>query len=179
MSFFTVKKEEVFDLNKNKKQIVGRIGEDAGVIYLESLGFNITDRNYLKKWGELDIVAERDNIIHFIEVKSLSFCQNINKSINSIISHETWIKYNKNVSYETKICVSYENNKENKLNNDYYRAEDNIHPQKIERLKRVIQTYMIDKDIYEKKDWQFDVVTVKVDHDKKLCRVGVLWNIVL
>jgi putative endonuclease len=35
-------------------------------------GFNILDRNYTKKWGELDIVAEKENKIYFIEVKSVS-----------------------------------------------------------------------------------------------------------
>ena len=34
--------------------------------------FKVLDRNYRKKWGEIDIVAEKDNILHFIEVKAVS-----------------------------------------------------------------------------------------------------------
>ena len=28
------------------------------------------ERNYRKKWGEIDIIAEKDNILHFVEVKT-------------------------------------------------------------------------------------------------------------
>ena len=39
--------------------------------YLEAIGFKIVDRNfYAKKLGEIDIIATKDNILHFIEVKS-------------------------------------------------------------------------------------------------------------
>lgn len=33
-------------------------------------GFSILERNYLKKWGEIDIVSKKDKIIHFVEVKT-------------------------------------------------------------------------------------------------------------
>jgi putative endonuclease len=49
----------------------GNIGEDIACDYLKKLGFLIQDRNYLKKWGEIDIVAVKAGIIHFIEVKSV------------------------------------------------------------------------------------------------------------
>lgn len=42
------------------------------------------DRNYLKKWGELDIVAKKDKDIHFFEVKSVIR----NFSDGSIDSHK-------------------------------------------------------------------------------------------
>jgi len=54
------------------KQKVGNLGEEIGCKFLEKHGFLIKDRNYRKKWGELDIVAEKDNLLHFIEVKSVS-----------------------------------------------------------------------------------------------------------
>ena len=49
---------------------VGAIGEQAAVIYLTRHGFSIRDRNVARKTGELDIVAEKENILHFIEVKT-------------------------------------------------------------------------------------------------------------
>jgi putative endonuclease len=49
----------------------GKIGEDIACKWLENHGFLIVERNYLKKWGELDIVASKDKILHFIEVKSV------------------------------------------------------------------------------------------------------------
>lgn len=40
--------------------------------FLKQKGYKILDRNYRKKWGEIDIVAKKDDIIHFVEVKSVS-----------------------------------------------------------------------------------------------------------
>ncbi len=51
----------------------GQIGEDIVVKHLVKLGFEILERNYRKKWGEIDIIAEKDKIIHFIEVKTVSY----------------------------------------------------------------------------------------------------------
>ncbi len=48
----------------------GDIGENIASAWLISKGFLIVERNYRKKWGELDIVATKDKILHFIEVKS-------------------------------------------------------------------------------------------------------------
>ena len=48
----------------------GLSAEAAAGRYLESNGFRILDRNWRRPWGELDIVAVRDDIIRFIEVKA-------------------------------------------------------------------------------------------------------------
>ncbi len=56
---------------KNRKK--GDIGEGIACEYLLKRGFVICDRNYRKKYGEMDIVATKDNKIHFIEVKSVVF----------------------------------------------------------------------------------------------------------
>jgi putative endonuclease len=58
--------------NLTEKRRIGNLGEDIACIYLEKQGFKIKDRNYLRKYGEIDIVAEKDRIIHFIEVKTVS-----------------------------------------------------------------------------------------------------------
>ena len=50
----------------------GNMGEDIGCTFLKNKGFMIIGRNYLKKWGELDIIAEKDKILHFFEVKSVT-----------------------------------------------------------------------------------------------------------
>lgn len=55
-----------------EKQKIGRIGEDIAVKYLENKGFRGIERNYLKKCGEIDIIARKGEILHFIEVKSVS-----------------------------------------------------------------------------------------------------------
>ncbi len=57
---------------KTHKQSVGNLGEDLACKFLEGKGFVVVDRNYRKKWGELDIVAMKDDVLHFIEVKTNS-----------------------------------------------------------------------------------------------------------
>lgn len=49
---------------------VGDIGEDFAVRLLTNSGFNILQRNYYTKVGEIDIIATKDGVLHFIEVKT-------------------------------------------------------------------------------------------------------------
>ena len=56
----------------SKTQKTGEIGENIAVKFLVKHNFTILERNYTKKWGELDIVAEKQGKIYFIEVKSVS-----------------------------------------------------------------------------------------------------------
>ena len=56
---------------KNNQEI-GRLGEDLAVKYLEQKDFGVIERNYWKKWGEIDIIAKKDDILHFVEVKAVS-----------------------------------------------------------------------------------------------------------
>lgn len=65
------------NINKNSRE-KGNDGEDIACKYLVGHGFLIQDRNYLKKWGEIDIIAVKDDITHFIEVKSVIDDGNLN-----------------------------------------------------------------------------------------------------
>lgn len=51
---------------------IGDKGEDIAARFLESKGFKIIERNYLKPWGEIDIICEMDSVVRFVEVKSVS-----------------------------------------------------------------------------------------------------------
>ncbi len=55
----------------NKRKI-GDIGENVCCSYLEKRGFRIISRNYLKKWGEIDVIAEKGGTLRFVEVKTIS-----------------------------------------------------------------------------------------------------------
>jgi len=59
--------------NKTEKQKIGEIGENIAVKHLVKQGYNILDRNFRKPWGEIDIVAKKNNILYFVEVKSVSY----------------------------------------------------------------------------------------------------------
>lgn len=57
--------------DKPDRAQVGKTGEDTACKYLRKHGFAIVERNYWQKWGEIDIVASRGKMLHFVEVKSV------------------------------------------------------------------------------------------------------------
>jgi len=64
----------------------GALGEDIALEYLEKQGFSLIERNYREKWGEIDLIMQKGQKIHFIEVKA--------------VSHETRERLEKSVSRE-------------------------------------------------------------------------------
>jgi len=127
----------------SKSQKTGLLGEDIACLYLKSKGFYVIERNYTKKWGEIDIIAQdKAQKIRFIEVKSVSR-ENID-----------------DISRETSI-----------------RPEENMHPKKMERMARTVETYISEKDLLG--DWQIDLVTVFIDEAGKRAKVKLWEDIVL
>ena len=49
---------------------LGNIAEDKACAYIQRIGFQILERNYTLRGGEIDIIAIKDEVLHFIEVKS-------------------------------------------------------------------------------------------------------------
>lgn len=56
----------------SKTQKIGETGEKLACMFLMKHGFQIIETNYTIKAGEIDIVAKRAKVWHFIEVKSVS-----------------------------------------------------------------------------------------------------------
>jgi len=50
----------------------GKLGEDFAVAYLNKQGYEIIDRNFRIRGGEIDIIALHQNTLIFIEVKTRS-----------------------------------------------------------------------------------------------------------
>lgn len=48
----------------------GRLGEDAAAEYLLSRGYRILRRNYRSRRAEIDIVARKEGVLVFVEVKA-------------------------------------------------------------------------------------------------------------
>lgn len=127
-------------------QKIGEMGENVAVRFLMKRGFLVLDRNYTKKWGEIDIVAEKENKLHFVEVKS--------------------------VSHETLNLISSEIL-------DQYHPEDNMHPWKLKRLARTIQTYLLSRKVPDEKEWQVDLLVVFLGLKDKKARIKVVSDIIL
>ncbi len=60
-------------MKSSYRKNLGRAGENFAANYLENLGYKILARNYNVRYvGELDIVAQIDDTIVFVEVKTRS-----------------------------------------------------------------------------------------------------------
>lgn len=130
----------------SKSQKTGEIGENIAVKFLMKQGYIILDRNYTKKWGEIDIIAEKNNKLYFVEVKSVS------RSNLDMVTRETL---------------------------DAYRPEDNMHPWKLKRLSRAIQTYLMSDKSEEERDWQVNLMVVFLSLKDKKARIKLVEDIIL
>lgn len=48
----------------------GKAAENAASRFLKAKGYKILERNYKNKFGEIDIIAQQDGAICFVEVKA-------------------------------------------------------------------------------------------------------------
>lgn len=55
-----------------KIENTGEKGEERASYFLKKKGYKIVEKNYRKPWGEIDIVAKKNGVIHIIEVKSFT-----------------------------------------------------------------------------------------------------------
>lgn len=128
----------------SESQKTGEIGENIACRYLSSKGFTIIERNYTRRCGEIDIIAQKKGVIHFIEVKS-------------IVVYKFWEKEILNT----------------------IRPEENMHAQKIRRLRSVIVSYLSEKDSEDNALWKFDVLTVVLDPEEKKAKAEMIEDVIL
>ena len=136
----------------NKMNKIGKFGEDVACLFLKKHGYKIVERNYLRKWGELDIVAKKAKKLCFVEVKTVS-CEMFDGVTKNSVTHGTFAGTG-------------------------FRPEDNMHAGKIKKFTLIIQTYLQEKGI-EKADWSAALVAIRVDTAKKVAKVRFIENLVL
>lgn len=54
------------------RRAFGAEAEEAAVRHLEALGYRIRDRNFLCRYGEVDVIAETGETVCFVEVRMRS-----------------------------------------------------------------------------------------------------------
>ncbi len=85
----------------------GDIAENLAKEFLQNIGFEIVECNYFTRYGEIDIIAQKDFAYHFIEVKSgknFEPLQNVTpKKLNRII--DSIHIYLANHSLDVAFCV--------------------------------------------------------------------------
>jgi len=51
---------------------LGKLGEDLAATHLEENGYSIIERNFVIQKAEIDIIAQKDNVLAIVEVKTRS-----------------------------------------------------------------------------------------------------------
>ncbi len=130
---------------KLKTKETGNKGELICARYLKSEGFTLIAMNYQKKWGEIDVIVQKANKIHFVEVKTVSY--ETKDDLDYAVAHGTW------------------------------RPEDNVHQNKLIKLSRVIQTWIIEHKWSG--DFQIDVAAIRIVPRETYARINIIENIIL
>jgi len=124
------KTKEVGNMGQDNKK-VGDLGENIAIVFLEKRGFQIVDRNYRNKIGELDIIAQKDDFYYVVEVKTLKIPSKI-----EIVKGDNL--FNPNIS----IIRDGEGT-------DWLKPEISLTREKIRKIKQVALKYCADFGIRE------------------------------
>ena len=60
-------------LQKQDKTGIGKNGEDTAARHLLAKGYHVIERNWRYKRSEIDIIAEKEGVLVFVEVKTRSY----------------------------------------------------------------------------------------------------------
>ncbi len=82
------------------KRIKGKQFETYATDYLVKKGYKILDRNFNCSFGEIDIIAKKDSIICFIEVKARS-----KKDFGSALEAITYSKQKRMIKVAQYYCI--------------------------------------------------------------------------
>ncbi|MBI2454444.1 MAG: YraN family protein [Parcubacteria group bacterium] len=135
--------------NQPKHLQTGKIGEDIACDFLKKKGYKIIDRNFKRKWGEIDIVCHKK--------------RTLSDKISSI-----WNKNPDSVLHGTKIVFV----EVKTLNSNYsLDPEDNLTQQKQKKLIRTCQLYISEKKLDPDMDWQIDAILIILDTQSKKAKI--------
>jgi len=102
------------------KRSKGDIGELFAIRLLSNLGYNLIERNFHSKFGEIDIIAQDGNTLSFLEVKT------------------RWSK-------------------------KYGKPEESITPNKIRKIKKTIDYYLLMHNLKNIKNYKIEIVALEAD----------------
>ena len=138
---------KVFTSNKQK---IGKLGEGLAKKFLMKHGYLILAENYTKKYGEIDLIAKKGNIVTFVEVKSI---------IDNNVPHETYDPLQNihpgKLKRLSRVIQVYLLNMENKVSRETKYSRNN-------EIK-----------------WQFDVIVVKINEKERIGRVKHIKDIII
>ncbi len=136
------------------KRAKGNAGESIACVYLERQGFMVIVRNYQKKWGEIDIIAQKEGILHFFEVKSV-----IVKSLDSLTGANHWADSNHPANH--------------------HEPEENVHAYKRLHIRRMIETFLAETKRGFDTEFHFHVLCVYMNANTRRARVKWIKDVIL
>lgn len=111
---------------------VGALGESLAARFLEERGYTVVARNFSSKIGEIDIIARRGRVTHFVEVKSVS------------------------------------------RENIGYRQEELVHRQKVAKIRKTGELYLLSRETPMPPEAQIDVIAVTMDPVRRVARCRLI-----
>lgn len=154
-------------------QSIGSWGEDTACRYLERKGYAIIERNFRRKWGEIDIVASVPR--RTIESEQKLDVPRGTSKLGVLRGTLEWLgrffgtrsktnqirvdNLRKNSRDKTIVFVEVKT-----LHAGPLRPEDNITPAKMRKVIRSCQLYLAAKNYNPNEtDWQIDTIGIVVD----------------
>ena len=161
----------------SKHQKIGLLGEKSAEMFLVKHGFKIIDRNFSTRFGEIDLIAIKENVYHFVEVKTVtvSYETNISKGIDTAINDSRETLFSKKTSSEKTVSRETFILEYCKPNNPF----QNISFQKIKRLAKTAELFLIKNNINNVTRWQIDAVGVFLDLEYKKATFQYIENIAI
>ena len=131
-----------------KNKVIGMIGEEIACGYLESIGHKIIDRNFMTKFGEIDIISKNiDKTLVFSEVKTLN-----KSSFSSILFPESYPQFS------TPIPESPEEH----TNLNIYIPEYNLTYRKINLFSKISQWYANKNPDLSRNGYRLDAIAIEL-----------------
>ncbi|MEK7077910.1 MAG: YraN family protein [Patescibacteria group bacterium] len=134
---------------------IGKIGENIACSFLEKRGYKVIERNFKRKWGEIDIVcSKKESVINLLS----STWNNVMGGIKNVL---------RGTSNKKLVFVEVKTLK----NNQFLKPEDNLTANKQRKLIRTCQLYISEKNIDPDIEWRIDAVLITLDTIRKKAKV--------
>lgn len=137
-----------------EKKLIGKFGEKIAENFLKKKGYQILDKNYSPRFisgpqrGEIDIVAKKDDIISFVEVKTLTLQSNGNQ----------------------------ENPRSRIYSTEGFSPEEKVDWGKQRKIIKMAESWLMAQKIPLDSKWQIDVISIKIDLDSKKAKIRYFPN---
>ena len=154
----------MFHIEQNSPQHlkVGKMGENIACKYLKNKGYKIIERNFKRKWGEIDIIcSKKEPVVGLLS----STWNNTVENIKNVL-HGT--NNSKLVFVEVKTLK----------NNNLLEPEDNLTSEKQRKLIRTCQLYISEKNIDQDTEWRIDAILIVLNLVQKKAKIKHLKGVI-